>query len=129
MKHRVTFLLHTASQQIFGQPVTFVTFSQHSPLMLGLINDQQDLELLGEGRRRGRLLHKASSRCGRLFDHVGDGAEGAEEAGGSTRGGGGLGLLGLLGQLGWTTLLWPRRTGRHLGWSRSFCWGEGRGRS
>lgn len=88
--------------------------------MLGLINNQQNLELLGEGRRRSRLLHEPSSGCSCLFDHVGDGAEGAEEARGTTRG---LGLLRLLRLLGWTSLLGCRGAGRNLGW----CWSLSRG--
>lgn len=94
--------------------------------MLWLINDQQNLELLGEGWRGSRLLHKASSRCGCLFDHIGDGAEGAEEARGTT--GGGLGLLRLLSLLARAPLLSCRRAGRHLGRSWSFGWGRGRSR-
>lgn len=96
--------------------------------MLGLINDQQNLELLGEGRRWGRLLHKAGGRRGRLFDHVGDGAEGAEEAGG-TSGRGGLGLLGLLSRLGGVPLLRCRGAGGRLDQSGTFGWGLCRGRS
>lgn len=88
--------------------------------MLGLIDDQQDLELLGEGGRGSRLLHKPGSGCGRLFDHVGDGAEGAEEARGTAGRGGGLGLLRLLTR---TPLLSCGGAGWRLGW----CWSFGRG--
>ena len=62
---------------------------RHSPFMLWLVDDQQNLELLGDGGRRGvlRRLHKPRrGRC-RLFDHVTDLAEGTEEAGGSGGGG------------------------------------------
>lgn len=92
--------------------------------MLGLINDQQDLELLGEGGRGSRLLHKPGGGRSRLFDHVGDGGEGAEEARGATGGGGGgLGLLRLLSQLVRTPLL--SRGG--AGWRLGRRWGFGRG--
>lgn len=91
--------------------------------MLGLIDDQQDLELLGQGGRGRRLLHKPGSGCSRLFDRVGDGAKGAEEARGATGGGGGLGLLRLLSKLAQATLL---RCGR-AGWSLGRCWSFGRG--
>lgn len=95
--------------------------------MLRLINDQQDLELLGKGWRGSRLLHKPGGGCSCLFDHVGDGAEGAEETRGTTRGGGGgLGLLGLLSLLGWTPLLSCREAGGSLGWCWRFGWGLGR---
>lgn len=57
--------------------------------MLGLVHDQEDLELLGQGGRRRRLLHERRGRGGRLLDGVGDGAEGAEEARGASGGGGG----------------------------------------
>lgn len=97
--------------------------------MLRLVNDQQDLELLGKRRGRSRLLHKPSSRCSCLFDHVGDGAEGAEEAGGAT-GRGGLGLLRwLLSLLAWTALLGCRRACWCLGRRWSYSWGLGRGGS
>lgn len=94
--------------------------------MLRLINHQQNLELLGKGRWGGWLLHKPGSRSSRLFDRVGDGAEGAEETRWTTRG---LGLLRLLGQLGWTPLLGCRGACWRLGWCRSFGWGLGRYRS
>ncbi|KAG7244769.1 hypothetical protein INR49_029788 [Caranx melampygus] len=99
-----------------------LTCANHSPFMLGLVNDQQDLELLGEGGRGSRLLHETGGGCSRLFDHVGDGAEGAEEPRG-TAGGRGLGLLRLLGQLGRTALLGCRGAGWRLGG----CWSFGRG--
>lgn len=95
--------------------------------MLGFINDQQYLELLGEGRRGGRLLHKPGGGCSRLFDRVGDGAEGAEETRRTT--GGGLGLLRLLSQLARTSLLGGGGAGRRLGWCLRFGWGLGRSRS
>lgn len=69
------------------------------------------------------MLHKAGGGGRRLFDHVGDGAEGAEEARGPARG---LGLLRLLGRLGRTALLGGGGAGRRLGWCRSFGWGLGR---
>lgn len=100
--------------------------SEHSPLVLGLIDDQEDLELLGQGGRWSRLLHERCCRRSRLLDCVGDGAEGAEEAGGAT--GGRLSLLGLLGQLAWTPLLSCRGAGRCLGWRRGFGRGLGRAR-
>lgn len=93
--------------------------------MLGLIDDQQDLELLGEGRRWSRLLHKPGGRRSCLLDHVGYGAEGAEEARGTSRGGWGLGLLGLLSHLGWASLLGSRDICRSLGRCRSFGRGLG----
>lgn len=89
--------------------------------MLGLVDHQEDLELLGQGGRWRRLLHERRGRGGRLLDGVGDGAEGAEEAGGAARGGGGggLGWLGLLGVLAGAPLLGcggaGRRFGRRLG--------------
>ncbi len=95
--------------------------------MLGLINDQQDLELLGEGGRGSRLLHKPGGGRSRLFDRVGDGAEGAEEARGATGGGGGLGLLRLLSQLVRTPLLSCGGAGWRLGRHWSFGRGQGRG--
>lgn len=88
--------------------------------MHGLVNDQQDLELLGEGGGGSRLLHEPGSGSSRLFDRVGDGAEGAEEARGTTGGGrgGGLGLLSLLSHLAQTSLLSCGGAGWHLRW----CW-------
>lgn len=96
--------------------------------MLGLINDQQNLELLGDGRRRARLLHKAGGRRSCLFHHVSDGAEGTEEARG-TSGRGGLGLLRLLSRLGGMPLLRCRGAGGRLDQCRTFGWGLCRGRS
>lgn len=92
--------------------------------MLGLINDQKNLELLGQGGGWSRLLHERCCRCGRLLDCVGDGAEGAEETGGAT--GGRLSLLGLLSQLARTPLLSCRGAGWCLGWCCGFGWGLGR---
>jgi len=94
--------------------------------MLGLINYQQNLEPLGEGRRGSWLLHKTGGGCSRLFDRIGDGAEGAEEARGTT--GEGLGLLRLLSLLGQTPLLRCGGAGWCLGRCRTFGRGQGRGR-
>lgn len=89
--------------------------------MLGLIDDQQDLELLGERGGGNRLLHEPG---GRLFDGVGDGAEGAEEARGTT-GGGGLGLRRLLGLLARTPFLSGGGSGGSLGRGRGRGLGRG----
>lgn len=89
--------------------------------MLWFINDQEDLELLGDRWRGGGLLYKAGGRRSRLFDHICDGAKGAEEA---TAAAGGLGLLlARLALLRWAALL--SRGG--AGWYLGRCWSFGRG--
>lgn len=100
--------------------------------MLRLVDDQQDLELLGQRGRRSRLLHERRRGRGGLFDGVGDGADGAEEARGAAegRGGGGrgLGLLGLLRHLAGAPFLTCGGGGGRLRWCCGFGWGLGRPR-
>lgn len=101
---------------------------EHLPLVLRLVDHQQDLELLGQRLRRSRLLHECRCRCSCLLDRIGDGADRAEEARGATegrRGGWGLGLLGLLRYLAEAPFLTCWGAGGCLGW----CYSFGRGLS
>lgn len=101
---------------------------EHLPLVLRLVDHQQDLELLGQRLRRSRLLHERRCRCSCLLDRIGDGADRAEEARGAAegrRGGWGLGLLGLLRHLAEAPFLTCWGAGGCLGW----CYSFGRGLS